>query len=115
MKTQYLLDECVTIHFPHYATKSKKEGYVESVQKVKQSARDWDVFEFAKKKKLTVVTSDKKFTLNMLLDNHTVIYLQQHGDQVIIESKLKEIDNANEKYMDPVTYYLHSTDSVIYP
>ena len=52
-KPQYLLDECVTTHFPFSVEKSKKAGFVSSVKKVGRGAKDNEVFEFAKKKILS--------------------------------------------------------------
>ena len=50
-KPQYLLDECVSIHFPYSVTKSRKAGFIESIKKVGRGTKDNEIFEFAKKKK----------------------------------------------------------------
>ena len=93
-KPQYLLDECVTTNFPFLIEKSKNTGFVSSIKKVGRGAKDEEVFEFAKKKNLTVVTNDQRFSLHMLLENKTIVYQFRNGSRIKIKPIIEPMDHV---------------------
>ena len=114
-KPQYLLDECVTTHFPFSVAKSKKAGFVSSVKKVGRGAKDNEVFEFAKKKNLIVVTNDQKFSLHMLLENKTIVYQFRDGKRVKIKPMLEKMDHVARFHDDEITAHVLEFDEIIIP
>ena len=113
-KAKYLLDECVSIHFPYSIVKSRKEGFVESVKKVGRGAKDETISEFAKKKNLIVVTNDKKFSLNMILENRIIIYQFSDGRRIRITPIIEQMDHI-AKFHDEVSAYLLKFDEIVVP
>ena len=114
-KPQYLLDECVTTHFPFLIEKSKKAGFVSSIKKVGRGAKDNEVFEFAKKKNLVVVTNDQKFSLHMLLENKTIVYQFRDGKRVKIKPMLEEMDHVAKFHDDKISAHVLEFDEIIIP
>jgi len=62
-----LLDECITIHWPHSIQLLTSE-YVSSVSKA--GAKDEKVLNYAIKHNQTLVTADIRLTLWTILENH---------------------------------------------
>jgi len=104
MKPKYLLDEC--------ACNSKTFGgtdFVRSVDLVGMGATDDQIFELAKKMKITIVTKDKGFALKILSEKYPVIYSCGETMAFVIPKKVE----LNRKYSDPVTFYLLNSQSVV--
>ena len=105
MKPIFVLDECMTMK-KHYAT----GNFVKSTDVIGPGASDEEVFELAKKLKVPVITKDKLFVLNMIIQNYPVVYIRG-ARAFYIESKVVE----DPKYSDPITYHLLTTDNIIIP
>jgi len=102
MKAKYLLDEC-------NGNKSFRGGlFIRSVDLVGQGASDEEVLKLSKSLKIPIVTSDKKFVLNILLDSNPVIYKCKNKTTMIIPKVIHD-----QRFSDPVTHYILDSQNVI--
>ena len=111
-KPKYLLDECITIHWPYNV--GKIHDYVSSVDLIGHGAKDGEIFNLALKLNRTIVTSDMKFTLRILLNNHPVYFQKMNGERYFIKPQAEKIENVG-KCNDYVTQFLLSHEKIIIP
>lgn len=96
MKAKYLLDEC------NSNRKCFRSGlFVSSVDLIGQGASDKEILELSKSLKIPIVTSDKKFALNVLLENESVIYSWGNKTTMIIPKIIND-----QRFSSPLTHYL---------
>lgn len=113
MKKKFLLDECITIHWPYNT--GDIDDYVSSVDIIGRGAKDDEVFDLAKKLNRILVTSDMKFTLKVLLMNQPVYFQKQNGERYFVKPNIGKKENIG-KCNDFVTQYLLSEeDEIIIP
>lgn len=112
MKKKFLLDECITIHWPY--NNGDIDDYVSSVDVIGHGAKDDEVFDLAKKLNRILVTSDMKFTLKVLLMNHPVYFQKQNGDRYFVKPTIEKKEHIG-KCNDFVTQYLLKNDEIIIP
>ena len=111
-KLKYLLDECVTIHWPYNT--GEIHDYVNSVDLIGHGANDDKVFELALKLNRILVTSDMKFTLKVLLDNHSVCFQKMNGERYFIKPQAEKIADVG-KCDDYITQFLLKSEEIIIP
>lgn len=106
MKPKYLLDECVSIHFP-----SKNEDFLNSINILGAGAKDDKILRYVKKTNMILISCDKKFSLNIACDQEPVIFIDRKDGQAYKLTAEKDPDLG--KFYDPVTYYIQKTQNVI--
>jgi len=108
-KPLFLLDECLT--FPNSLRKNRE--MVMSVDVIGEGATDQEVLEYCKKNKLVILTNDKKFSINIAIDQHDVILFNHRNNKsytIKVEENLEFM-----KFNDPITYQLLTSENVIIP
>ena len=111
-KTKLLFDECVSIKKSY--TMGEPDDFMRSVDVIGSGAKDEEVFDLAKKLNRVVVTSDIKFTLKIILDNHPVCFQKDDGERYFIKpkvNKMKKLINHN----DLITQFLLKEETIIIP
>lgn len=104
MKAKYLLDEC-------NGSRSSRGGlFVRSVDLIGGGASDQEVMKLSKRIGTIIITCDKKFVLNILLDNNPVIYKCENKTTMIIPKIIND-----PMFSDPITHYLLSSETVVIP
>ena len=109
---KYLLDECITIHWPYNVGDLK--DYVQSVDIIGHGAKDEEVFELAKKLNRILVTSDQRFALRILIKNHPVYFQKMDGERYLIKPTIKKMETVG-KCDDVITQYLLKEAEIIVP
>jgi hypothetical protein len=113
-RPRYLLDACSLIKDDYVR---KYFGFVNSTEILNHDATDEEVLKAASKRRLTIVTKDARFTLQILINGKDVIFENQRHERIHIELKRKpRIEkNCHLRYSDFVTYYLRRSNKIIVP
>ncbi len=109
---KYLLDECITIHWPYNV--GNLHDYVKSVDVIGHGAKDEEVFELAKKLNRILVTSDMKFTLRVLLMNHPVYFQKMNGERYFIQPNVEKKEDVGE-CDDLITQFSLKEETIVIP
>ncbi|MCH8915330.1 MAG: DUF5615 family PIN-like protein [Thaumarchaeota archaeon] len=107
MKHKYLLDECA--HVKSGALINSR--FVKSQEVVGEGATDEEVFKYAKKQGLIVITRDWRFAHNMALENHPVIFMDEDK---IYQLKARPVNNI-PPFGDSRAFYMIEHDEIIRP
>lgn len=101
---KYLLDECITIHHTDYHVNGAKN--INSVQVLGKGVKDFQILEYVKDNKMVLVTADKKFVVNSLVEGVSVVYKCSNTGKVIFLKPRK---------FDRIATYLKRKSDVIRP
>lgn len=110
-KEKFLIDECITLHWPHIVNDLK--DYVTSVNIVGVGAPDEAVLKAAVKSGRTLVTCDIRLTLNAIIANHKVLFQKQNGKRYFIQGNSKKIKRVC--LIDNLTRFLLEQRKIIIP
>lgn len=100
-KPQYILDECVSIKLPIPVCST----FVESKNVLGKGASDDEIFEYAKKYNLMVVTRDYWFAEKILAEGYPVLLLLFRNKWGIVEPT-KNVSTLMESLFDKCTLAL---------
>lgn len=107
VKMKFLLDESLTyknrilVFLPFF----------NSVDILGMGAPDEEIFKYAKKNNMIVVTKDKRFALDMIISGSKVVIVTDTYKTVLINPKI----DVNPKYSSPMTYYLQKHKEIVIP
>ena len=111
-KPQFLLDECIPLGINEMIF----GDCVRSIDLLYCGAPDEMVFEEAKKRELTIITSDVRFVLWSITKNQDIIFQNNKCERYFIHSESKLIDtNCFYKPVDKKTKYLLMNDMIVVP
>jgi len=99
---KFILDECVD------KNTSLGDDFISSVDVLGRGASDKEVLKLANDTKTTLVTNDRQFILDALIENKSVWY-QEKG--ILI----KPVIQSDLKYSDVLTYYCQKTKKIVIP
>lgn len=111
-EVKYLLDECITIHWPFNL--GKLHDCISSVDIIGHGAKDDEVFDLAIKLNRILVTSDKRFTLKILLNNQPVYFQKMNGERFFIKPMVEKLENVGN-CDDHLTQFLLCQERIIAP
>lgn len=110
--TNFLLDECISIHFPH--SFKTFNSYAVSRIVVGRGADDAQVLKYAQQHKLTLVTSDIRLALLTILANHPIVFCSKNGKKYHIKPSIEEVVHIGK--LDSITkYLLEQNETIIVP
>jgi len=99
---KFLLDECVS------KNTALGDDFIQSIDVLGEGASDKEVFKLVKDTKTILVSNDKRFILEALVENKSVWY-QEKG--ILI----KPVIHRDLKYNDVLTYYCQKTKQIVIP
>lgn len=112
-EVKYLLDECITIHWPFNLGKPH-DDCISSVDIIGHGAKDEEVLNLALKLKRVLVTSDMKFTLKILLKNQPVYFQKMDGERYFIKPTIEKLENVG-RCDDHLAQFLLCQERIIVP
>jgi len=105
---KFLLDENIDPRIEEY----ESSNYLKSVCILGPGVPDEQVFNYAKKHNLIVVTRDIRFAFHMILSGHKTVFVETPTNKTtLVDPKI----DVNPKYSSPITEYLQRTNSIIIP
>ena len=101
-QTKFLIDECVRADHDFVS-----RDFIQSVDAVGMSAGDPEVFDYAVKEKLTLITRDKRFALKSAF-TIPVIYKRGYAAFELTLTYRPELSGL-------ITYHLNQNDDIVRP
>ena len=111
MKPKYLIDECVSNHFPKNHFLYNHEDFFDSKHILGKGTKDEKILEYVKKTKMILITCDKKFSLKTACDQESVVFIDRMDGRAY--KLIAEEDPDLKKFYDPVTYHLLNSQTVV--
>jgi len=108
---KYVVDECITIHYPENYLGS---NFIKSIDVVGPGANDDKVLSLAVRLKCGLITRDRKFAIHALWDAKSVIYHKPDGTRIQIKPNKKKLRPMVTQSMR-ITNYLRENDKVVIP
>lgn len=112
---RFVLDECIEVK---NKLVRKKFGFVNAKDITKEGTHDDELLEKAKKKNLTLITTDIRFALRTIVKGTEIIFQDHYGTRTFIPARkttVVEYNCNNQKYSSLLTYYLQDSEEIIIP
>lgn len=103
---KFLLDENLTYKNDEYVC----PPFFKSTDILGRGASDGVVFQYAKLHDMIVITKDKRFALDMIVQGRKTVFVDNYTS-ILVDPKI----DVNQKYCSPITYYLQENDCIIVP